>query len=292
MAQKDRLGKGLSALLGDAALTEDSDFLHLPIVKIEPRREQPRVEFAAEPLEELADSIREHGVLQPLTVREMGGGVYQIIAGERRWRASRLAGLEEVPVRVVIADDRTATELALVENLQRENLNPIEEAAGYRALMEGFGLTQEDVARRMGKSRPAVANTLRLLSLPEPILEPLRRGELSSGAGRALLGLHDSETMETMAREVISRGLNVREVEKLVKKRNSKPKSDAKPAEIGSAIDVDYIAEVQQELSHKLGRKLRIVPGKHKGRIEIEYYDEEDFLELLDWLGRNAGVTK
>ncbi|HHT16869.1 MAG TPA: ParB/RepB/Spo0J family partition protein, partial [Papillibacter sp.] len=216
------LGTGLGALFGSAAIDPmANDFVYLPIAKVEPRQGQPRTNFDEEALQELADSIREHGVLQPLTVRDLGGGFYQIIAGERRWRAARLAGLKEVPARVIEADELKATELAMVENLQREDLNPVEEALGYKTLVEEYGLTQEEVARRVGKTRPVVANAMRLLALPESVLKMLETGEISMGAARALLSLEDPEAIEQAAEEIVRLGLSVREVERLVKKVKS-----------------------------------------------------------------------
>jgi ParB family chromosome partitioning protein len=270
------LGKGLGELFGDAALPASNDFEYVQISKIEPRREQPRDIFDPEPLDELADSIREHGVLQPLTVRAVGDGFYQIIAGERRWRAARIAGLTELPARVVKADDRTATELALVENLQREDLNPIEEAAGYRALMTDFSLTQDDVARRMGKSRPHIANSLRLLSLPETLTQYVKSGQLASGSARALLAIKDETEMLRAAQEIIARGLNVREVERMVKKLSA----ESRPRPTRDGTDINYLEELERELTRSLGRKVKIVSGRNKGKVEIEYYGNED-LELL-----------
>ena len=215
MAKKKNygLGTGLDALFGEEPPVSSPETL--PISKVEPRTGQPRTQFDEPALQELADSIAQHGLLQPITVRKLDGGYYQIIAGERRWRAARLAGLTEVPVRIVEADDRKAQELALVENLQREDLNPLEEAKGYRALMEDFGLTQEAVSQSVGKSRPAVANALRLLSLPTPIAEMLEKGLLSTGHARALLPIQDQALQLEAARQVTEKGLSVRQTEAL-----------------------------------------------------------------------------
>ena len=280
---KTGLGTGLGALFGDAALeTEANDFVYLPVSKIEPRKSQPRNVFVEEELEELSESIKEHGVLQPLTVRNIGDGYYQIIAGERRWRASRLAGLKEVPARVIEADDQKATELAMVENLQREDLNPVEEAMGYKTLISEYDMTQAEVAQRVSKSRPVVANALRLLSLPESLLKKLEEGELSVGSARTLLSLENEEQMISAAATITSSGLTVRDAEKLIrkiKKENSEPK---KQHETG--VIVNYVEELERKLTKKLGRRVRIVEGRQKGRIEIEYYDQDDFENLYNIL--------
>ena len=282
------LGTGLGALFGDAALeTEKNDFVYLSITKIEPRQDQPRTVFLEEGLEELSESIREHGVLQPLTVRSIGSGYYQIIAGERRWRASRLAGLKEVPVRIVEADDKKATEMAMVENLQREDLNPVEEAKGYKVLINDYGMTQEEVAQRVSKSRPVVANALRLLSLPVPLLNKLEEGELSVGSARTLLALENEEQMLTAAASITERGLTVRDAEKLIKKMKRETLEKNKiPA---NGIIVDYIEELETRLTKSLGRRVRIIEGKQKGRIEIEYYDRDDFERLYETLNSING---
>lgn len=287
MATKDKksakgLGTGLGALFGDAAGALPNDFEYLPIEKIEPRRDQPRTIFAQEPLEELAASIREHGVLSPLTVRPMGDGFYQIIAGERRWRASRLAGLAEVPARILSADDKTAMELALIENLQREDLNVIEEALGYQALATDYGYTQEQIAVRMGKSRPVVANALRLLALPEELVELLRDGELSAGSARALAAIGDREEMIAAAWKVVDEGLSTRDAERLALSYGGKTKKDGALARLPK---VSYTADFEKSLSETLGRRVKIVGGtRKKGRIEIEYYGDEDFTRLTELL--------
>jgi len=275
------LGTGLGALFGDAALeTEPNDFEYLPIQRIEPREEQPRTLFEQEKTDELADSIREHGVLSPLMVRSLDGGFYQIIAGERRWRAARAAGLTEVPVRIVIADDKRALELAMVENLQREDLSPIEEARGYRALMEEFGMTQEEVAQRVSKSRPSVANALRLLSLPSELTELVLRGDLSAGSARALLALKTEELMCSAAGMAVKNGMSVREVEALVRRFQRETVKRAKPRD----GEVDYLLEAQNQLTAALGRRVTIRQGSAKGKIELEYYDQDDFDVLFDAL--------
>lgn len=275
------LGTGLEALFGSAAVeTGKNDFEYLPISRVEPRHDQPREYFDEAGISELASSIAEHGVLQPLTVRRIGRDGYQIIAGERRWRAARVAGLTEIPARIIEADDRKATELALVENLQREGLNPVEEAAGYRTLMTEYGLTQEDVADTVGKSRPLVANTLRLLKLPEDVLKLLKDGDIAPGAASALLSLENDLDISAAADEVVRTGMSVREAEAYVKRLNtSRSRKKSAPAPF-----VDYAAAAARELSEKLGRKVRIADGKRKGRIELEYYGAEDRERLLDAL--------
>ena len=283
------LGTGLGALFGDAAFDESAaaDFDYVPLARIEPRKDQPRTVFEQDLIGELSTSIREHGLLTPLLVRRMGSDYFQIIAGERRWRAAREAGLVEVPVRIIEADNQKAFELALVENLQREDLSPIEEARGYRSLMEEFGMTQEDVSQRVGKSRSAVANSLRLLSLPAELTELVLRGELAAGSARALLALSDSDSMRTAAQMAVDGGMSVRDVEALVRRLNRKSQErSASPAET-TGIDADeacYIADAQARLETALGRKVTIKPGKGKGRIELEYYSQADFNDLYDAL--------
>jgi len=285
MKQKG-LGTGLGALFGDAAIetkaaeSPSNDFEYLPLQKIEPGQEQPRTLFEQKKIDELADSIREHGVLSPLMVREVDGGFYRIIAGERRWRAARAAGLSEVPVRIVVADDKRALELAMVENLQREDLSPIEEARGYRALMEEFGMTQEEVAQRVSRSRPAVANSLRLLSLPAELMELVLRGELPAGSARALLALKSEDTMRAAGRTAVSNDMSVREVEALVRRLEKEKTKNPKRR----IAEVDYLLEAQNRLMRALGRRVTIKQGRDKGRIEIEFYDQDDFAVLYDEL--------
>ncbi|MCL2819695.1 MAG: ParB/RepB/Spo0J family partition protein [Oscillospiraceae bacterium] len=278
---KKGLGKGLGALFGEAA--DDlgaNDFEYLPLQRIEPKQDQPRTVFEEDRIEELADSIRVHGVLSPIMVRSTDGDFYQIIAGERRWRAARLAGLTQIPARIVIADDKTALQLAMVENLQREDLSPIEEARGYKALMEEFKMTQEDVAVSVSKSRPAVANSLRLLSLPDELVELVLRKELTAGSARALLALKSEERMKDAAKAIIGSDMSVREVEALVR-RLSKEKSDKSKK---SGLEVNYLLEAQKRLTASMGRKVTIKQAKGKGKIELEYYDREDFDVLYDVL--------
>ena len=274
------LGRGLGALLGDDVMkTESSGSLSLPISQVETCSSQPRKRFDDESLQELADSISQHGIIQPLTVRKLSSGYYQIIAGERRWRAARLAGLQEVPVIVIEADDRKAAELAMIENLQREDLNPMEEAAGFQSLIESYHMTQEEAAQRVGKSRPAVANALRLLALPDAVSQLLEEGKLSAGHARAILAAPAGELQKRLARKVVEEGLSVRQTEALAK-RLSLEKPEKAPAPKG----IDYAAEAQKELSSKLGRGVRIVTGRKKGRIELEYYGIDDLNDLLEAL--------
>ena len=275
------LGRGLGALLGDfeESAAQPSAYRLLPIYKVEPNPDQPRQDFDEEELQTLADSISVHGVIQPLTVRETATGYYQIIAGERRWRAARLANLSEVPAVVMEADDRKAMELALIENLQRQDLNPVEEALGYQTLMEDYGLTQEQTATQVGKSRPAVANALRLLGLCPEVLELLRSGELTAGHARAILTLKSDKKQQEAAKKIIALGMSVRAAETLCKNMAKEPK-EKKP----ETFAVDYVAECEKSLSKHLGRKVKIVTGKKKGRFELEFYDQDDLQNLLDAL--------
>lgn len=283
MASNKGLGKGLGALLGDFAEepTESSAYQLLPIYKVEPNPDQPRQDFDEEELQALADSITVHGVIQPLTVRQLPSGYYQIIAGERRWRAARLANLSEVPVVVMEADDKKAMELALIENLQRQDLNPVEEALGYQVLMEQYGLTQEEAASRVGKSRPAVANSLRLLGLCPEVLEKVKKGELSAGHARAILTLKTEKKQLEAAQKIIALALSVRQAETLCKNMNKEPQPEKK-----TVFVVDYVAECEKNLSKHLGRGVKIVNGKRKGRFELEFYGEEDLQHLLEILMR------
>ena len=281
MAKMKGLGKGLDALLGDEFTNEPEvkSSLFLPISQVESCAAQPRKQFDPDALADLADSIRQHGIIQPLTVRKLQSGYYQIIAGERRWRAARMAGLSQVPVVVIEADDRKAMELAMIENLQREDLNPMEEAEGYRTLMEQYGLTQEETSQLVGKSRSAVANALRLLHLSDEVRVLVEEGKLSGGHARALVPL-TAELQKKAAAVIIKDDLSVRQTELLVKKLTAdKPQKPAKDA--GS---VDYAAEAARELSERLGRPCKIVTGRKKGRLELEYYGVDDLNALLDAL--------
>jgi len=284
MAEKAKrgLGSGLGALFGEDILSAPGDKeLSLPISKVEPRADQPRYSFDEEALATLSESIKQYGLIQPITVRKLDGGFYQIIAGERRWRAARMAGLQEVPVRVIEADDKRAMELALVENLQREDLNPIEEARGYRTLMEEYGMTQEQAAAAVGKSRPAVANSLRLLGLSEAVSAMVENGTLSAGHARALLGLKEPKAQLELAETVIDRGLSVRQTETLVKRLNQPKPEEAPPSR---DIVVDYVKEVERSLENALGRKVKLVDSKKRGRIEIEFYGADDREALINKL--------
>ncbi len=268
MASQKGLGKGLGALLGDFSeeIPANSPYQLLPVYKVEPNRAQPRQDFDPEELQALADSIAQHGIIQPLTVRQLDSGYYQIIAGERRWRAARLAGLTEVPAVVMEADEKKVLELALIENLQRQDLNPVEEALGYQSLMADFGLTQEAAAQRVGKSRPAVANALRLLNLPEEILEKVRSGLLTAGHARALLSLKSEKKQLELAQKIIALGLSVRQAELLSKNMERQPQPQPQ-----ATLAVDYIGECEKDLSKRLGRGVKIVNGKRKGRFELEF---------------------
>lgn len=279
--QSKGLGRGLSALLGEEALKPESDgSLYLPISQVESCSSQPRKAFDEDSLNDLADSIRQHGIIQPLTVRRLQSGYYQIIAGERRWRAARIAGLTEVPAIVIEADDRKAAELAMIENLQREDLNPMEEAAGFQSLIQTHHMTQEEAAQRVGKSRSAVANSLRLLSLSPAAAELVRQGKLSSGHARALLGL-SGQAQEKAAAMVVEGDLSVRQTEHLVKKLTEEKKEAPAPK---TGVTVNYTEEAQKELASRLGRGCRIVNGRKKGRIELEYYGLDDLNDLLEAL--------
>ena len=282
MASPKGLGKGLGALLGDFSEeipAEKSPYQHLPIYKVEPNRAQPRQDFDEEELQALAESISVHGILQPLTVRELDSGYYQIIAGERRWRAARLANLSEVPAVIIEADDKKAMELALIENLQRQDLNPVEEALGYQTLIEEYGLTQEEAAGRVGKSRPAVANALRLLGLCPEVLERLRKGELTAGHARAILSLKTEKKQMEAAQKITALGLSVRQAELLCKNMSREPAPEKEVT-----LAVDYVAECEKSLSKHLGRGVKIVNGKRKGRFELEFYGQDDLQTLLDAL--------
>ena len=284
MATKQRgLGRGLGALIDDFSAAEETGGVTvLPLQKVEPNPNQPRTYFDEEELQALADSIAAHGLLQPLAVRDMGGGFYQIIAGERRWRAARLAGLSEVPVVVVEADDRTVMELALVENLQRQDLNPMEEAEGYRSLMQDYGLTQEEAANRVGKSRPAVANALRLLALPEEVRQLVVEGTLSAGHARAVLSLPDARLQKAAAQRILALRLSVRQAETMCKRMaQEQPPAEETPKK---SVAVDYVGECEKLLTRRLGRKVRIVCGKRKGRFELDFYGQDDLQRLYEAL--------
>lgn len=283
--EKKGLGTGLDALFG-ADPVEEAELLTVPVSRVEPRSEQPRSYFDETALQELADSIARYGLIQPVTVRKLDNGYYQIIAGERRWRASRLAGLDEIPVRVIEADDRRTAELALVENLQREDLNPIEEARGYQSLMQDYGLTQEEAARSVGRSRPAVANALRLLNLSGEVLTLVEQGSLSAGHARALLPVTDGKEQLALAQEVIKKNYSVRRAEQMAARTKKEPASAKNPSS-----GVDYAAEVSESLSRILGRRVRLQEGRSEGRIELSFYgadDREALIAALKKMGKTA----
>ena len=285
MAKQKGLGKGLGALLGEESLRADTPaegaVSTLPLQKIEPNPLQPRKTFAEEELDALAESIRIHGIIQPLTVRLLPNGYYQIIAGERRWRAARLAGLSQVPVVVIEADDRKAMELALIENLQRADLNPIEEAEGLQALIDRCGFTQEEVATSVGKSRPAIANALRLLKLPQEVRDMTKNGEISAGHARALLSFDNEAMIYEVAQNIVKNNLTVRDVERLAKtSEKSSPSAQRKSKRRDSFYD-----EVELTLTEVLGRKVKVYNGRGKGTLEIEFYSAEDLKEIANKLG-------
>ena len=280
MSAKKGLGTGLNALFGEVEKEYAEETMKLPISRVEPRESQPRTNFDEASLQELADSIQEYGLIQPITVRRLDSGYYQIIAGERRWRAARIAGLREVPVRVIEADDKLATELALVENLQREDLNPLEEALGYKRLLDEYGMTQEEAARRVGKSRPTVTNALRLLNLAPEVQQFVEQGLLSAGHARALVGVKPEEAQIDAARSVMANGLSVRRTEQLAAKLMREPK----PEKVDDGVHMDYAAEVSRRLEKALGRKVQLTErGKH-GKITLEYYGADDRERLIELL--------
>ena len=290
MASERGLGKGLGALLGDAALqSQEGGSVSLPLAQVEPGLKQPRKRFDEETLADLADSIRTHGIIQPLTVRRLSSGYYQIIAGERRWRAAKLAGLSEVPAVIIEADDRKVMELGLIENLQRENLNPMEEAMGYRTLMEEYGLTQEETAQRVGKSRPAVANALRLIALPDAIRHLVEEGQLSAGHARALLSISSSTLQKKLAQKIIAEGLSVRQTEALAK-RFAREEAQEETAYAAPPDPMKlYRDAAAKDLTTRWGRKVSITMGPKKGKLEFEFYNDEDLTELLDRLSDLRG---
>lgn len=282
MARKGGLGKGLEALFADNTTADKAGTITLRISEIEPNRDQPRKEFNIEALENLADSIKEHGVLQPLLVRPLSNGTYQLVAGERRWRAARMAGISEVPVIIKEMSEQEVMEIALIENLQREDLNPLEEAEGYKALMETYNLTQDEVAQRVGKSRPVIANAIRLLNLPQDIAKYVAEGKISSGHARALLSISDKDEQKRTADEIIEKGISVREVEQ--RGRAKAPKQDvAKQITFRETI----LEEIEIALKSELGRVVKVREGKdEKGILEIEYLSFEDLKDLANKLAK------
>jgi len=276
------LGKGLGTLLGDVN-AEQEQVTSLPLHKVEPNPLQPRKIFDEEELQVLSESIAEHGIIQPLTVRRGNSGYYQIIAGERRWRAARMAGLRNVPVVVIEADDKKAMELALIENLQRQDLNPMEEAMGYRQLMTDYEMTQEQVAERVSKSRPAVANSLRLLTLPAPVMQLVADGAISAGHARAVLVLKTQKEQERAAQKIAALQLSVRQAENMCKTM-AKAQEEEPPAPVVKPLEVDYVAECEKTLSRHLGRGVKITRGKRKGKFELEFYGDDDLQKLYELL--------
>lgn len=282
MKKKGGLGKGLDAIFMENTTENGNDTVVLALEEITPNREQPRKEFDEEKIAELADSIRQHGVLQPLLVRPMVTGGYQIVAGERRFRAARMAGLHEVPVVVRELEDAQVTELALIENLQREDLTPMEEAMGYQSLMEQYRLTQEQVAETVGKSRPAIANALRLLQLPEEIRELLELGKITAGHARALLSFPDEESRMQAAKLAAEQGITVRELEKMAQKADQPKKEKPRSSQRST-----YFDEVELSLHEYLGRRVKVAGSRKKGTLQIEFYGEEDLQALLNSLKLN-----
>ncbi len=274
MATKNRgLGKGLDAIFAENTV-ETGGAVTIRLSEIEPNRNQPRKEFDEASLSELADSIAEHGLLQPILVRPLPDGGYQIVAGERRWRASRMAGLSEIPAVIRELSERDAAQLALVENLQREDLNPLEEAEGYGVLIETYGLTQEEAAKSVGKSRPAVTNALRLLSLPDRVKALLREGTLSAGHARALLALEDPQRIEKAALLIAEKGLSVRAAERLAQEAKAEKKPEKRRKNV-------LFREAELALQEQLGRKVSVLGSRKKGTLQIEFYGEDDLKELL-----------
>lgn len=274
--RKGGLGRGLDAIFIQNETEDGGNTVTLKISEIEPNHNQPRREFDEDALNGLAESIKAHGLIQPILVKPLFGGGYQIVAGERRYRACQIAGLTEVPVTIRELTDQETMELALIENLQREDLNPIEEAQGYRALMDEHGLTQEEVAEAVGKSRPAVANTLRLINLPDKVSAMVKNGKISAGHARALLAVEDKKAMEKLADDIVASDLSVRQVERLVKQTKAKPK-DNKPVKQPS-----YYAMVEQTLSEYLGKKVKVKPMANKkgGTLSIDFYSDEELKDL------------
>ena len=286
MAQrKGGLGQGLDALFqssADSGLSADM----LKITDIEPNRNQPRVIFDEESLQELADSIKEVGIIQPIIVRTQAIGGYQIVAGERRWRAAQIAGLTEVPVIIKELSDREMAELALIENLQREDLDAVEEAEGYRHLMSEYSMTQEQVAERVGKSRPAVANSVRLLELPQEVLEMLRKGDIAAGHARALLALPTGEDMVRVGTMVARKGMTVREVEKAVKKEKDAQK-EKKSDKTHTHTRDSFLDEVEIALSEALRRRVKVTGNENKGTLEVDFFSIEELADMAQRLGRD-----
>ena len=280
---KGGLGAGLDTLFSDNS-NDIQVKKTLRTSEIEPNRDQPRKAFSDEAITALADSIREHGMLQPILVRPLSTGGYQIVAGERRWRAARMAGLDEVPVNIRELSDLETMQIAIIENLQRENLNPVEEAAGYNELIEKFGMTQEKVAKMVGRSRSAVANAVRILSLPERVLKMLENGDISAGHARALLGFEDEEMLIATALRAADGGLTVRQVEKAAQK-SAEHSEEAANSKSNTKID-NYFKEMELSLNERLGRKVKVDYGKNKGALILEFYDKNDLAALAEKLAK------
>ena len=283
-AKKGGLGKGLDAIFSENDMEDSNTAVAIRIDELEPNRAQPRKSFDDESIAELADSISRHGVLQPLLVRPLLGGGYQIVAGERRWRAARMAGVKEVPAVVRDLSESEVMQLALIENLQREDLNPLEEAGGYQALIEEYGFTQEDVARTVGRSRPAVANALRLLALPEDLRELVSEGVLSAGHARTLLAFPDEESMRRAAKLAVEQELSVRQLEKLAQGAKEQREEQEEKREPPKRR-IPYFDEVELALNEHLGRRVAVKGNKKKGTLQIEFYGEDDLAELLKLFG-------
>lgn len=286
MAKKQSLGKGLDLIFDDNTIEQTGGVTYVETSLISPKPGQPRKYFDMEALSDLASSIAAHGILQPILVRDLKNGNYEIIAGERRWRASKLAGLSEVPVIIMDADEIASAQIALVENVQREDLNPYEEAQAYRSLIEDFGVSQEDVSKMVGKSRPAIANSIRLLDLPKEVIDLLVKKDLSAGHCRTLLGLNDKSETVPLANKAVKKGMSVRELELAVKKINRQEKA---PGPDTQGLSVDYKAELERRVMALSGRRIKISDAKGRKTVQIEYTSDEDLEALLSALcGRSV----
>ena len=283
MAKQRGLGKGLDALFADNSITESEGAVTLKITEIEPNRGQPRKHFDEEALLQLAESIRIHGIIQPLLVKPLPGGSYMLVAGERRWRAARIAGLSELPVIIRDMSDQETMEIALIENLQREDLNPVEEAKGYRELMDAYGFTQEEVAERVGKSRPAIANALRLMALPEQVMDLLESGRLSAGQARTVLSFGSEPSMIEAANEAVKKGLSVRELERQAKAKKQEPKKGREASKKPFSRD-SYFDEIEIALNETLHRKVKVTSEGEKGTLQIDFYSREELRDIAERL--------
>lgn len=285
---KKGLGRGLSALIPEVSEEEnqkiEKEVVSLKITNLEPNENQPRKVFDQEKLEALAQSIKEHGVIQPIIVKKKENGFYMIIAGERRWRAARIAGLKEIPVVIKEYDEKTITEISLIENLQREDLNPIEEAMGYERLLKDFKMTQEEISQRVGKSRPAITNTMRILNLSPAVKKLVEQLEISPGHGRALLGIEDEELQEKLAYLIIEKDLSVRQTESMVNSINEEKEKESAPKKEKKTVLNVAARELEESLSNLLETKVRVQQGRNKGKIEIEYYNQESLDRIVGLL--------